>query len=57
MGVEISAAETGGSLVTVRLRIDDGSDEREVACRAADVLHERLPAADIRVLISGTSAE
>ncbi|MFY9315403.1 MAG: hypothetical protein WAO95_07565 [Burkholderiales bacterium] len=55
--VEASAAETGGSLVTVRLRVDDGSDAREVACRVADVPHERLPAAEIRVLVAGMSAE
>lgn len=55
--VEVSAAETGGSLVTVRLRVDDGSDAREVAGRAAEILHERLPAVQIRVLVLGMSAE
>ena len=55
--VEVTAAETGGSLVTVLLRIDDGSDAREVADRAAEILHGRLPAVQIRVLVFGMSAE
>lgn len=47
--VEVSAAEHGGALVTVGLRIAEGADAREAACRAADRLHERLPTAEIRV--------
>jgi hypothetical protein len=55
--VEVSAAETGGSDVTVRLRIDDGSDARVVAGRAAEILHERFPAVQICVLVLGMSAD
>jgi len=47
--VEISVADDGGALVTVGLRVPDGLDGREAACRATDVLHKRLPHAEIRV--------
>lgn len=51
--VDVSAVERGGALITVELRIAEGADAHEVACRAADRLHERLPAAEVRVHISG----
>ena len=51
--VDVSAAEHGGALVAVDLRIADGADAHEVACRATDRLHERLPGAEVRVYVSG----
>lgn len=51
--VSVSAAERGGALVAVDLRIVDGADAHEVASRAVDRLHERLPGAEIRVYVSG----
>lgn len=47
--VEACAPDNGGAVIIVPLRAADGADAREVACRAADRLHERLPAAEIRV--------
>ena len=55
--VEVSAAERGGALVTVELRIADGADAHEVASRAADRLQERLPAAEVRVHVSGGASK
>jgi hypothetical protein len=51
--VDVSAAERGGALVKVDLRIADGADAHEVASRAGDRLHERLPGAEVRVYVSG----
>ena len=38
--------------VTVTLRLADGANAAEAACRVIDVLHARLPAAQIHVLVA-----
>jgi hypothetical protein len=45
--VEVRAAEGGGALVCVSLRAAEGMDARTAACRATEVLHKRLPDAEI----------
>lgn len=47
--VEVSVAERGGTLIVVRVRVGDGADAQEAASRVADVLHRRVPHAEIRV--------
>lgn len=38
--------------VTVTVRLADGTNATEAACRVIDVLHARLPSAQIRVLVT-----
>lgn len=51
--VEIFGAEHGGAVVIVGLRVVDGVDGREAAYRATEILHKRLPHAEIRVDVFG----
>lgn len=55
-GVEACAADNGGAVVIVTLRAAEGVDAREVASRAADRLHERLPAAEFHMHVLDRSA-
>ncbi len=47
--VEVSAAESGGTLIVVRVRVSNGMDAQEAASRVAEVLHSRVPHAGLRV--------
>ena len=51
--VQVGAARAGGCQVSVRIRLAEGSDAREVTRRAVEALREQLPITDIRLLALG----